>query len=281
MLNKTVRSTFFVIFGVVGMLLLFQHKFIYFPSPYDSTYDRFRIPELIELSYQTGEGKQYAYYIPPASPEKKNPDRLWILFGGNAMLALDWMPFILTHRNQEATGYLLIDYPGYGKNEGIAWPETILESSRLAYQTLFEQYFKTVPEKSTTQVGVLGHSLGAAVALQFATKYPVKQMILTAPFTSLVEMAKLVVGWPLCNLIRKNFDNEATLHSIMNKREPPEITIFHGSKDEIIPVEMGYILYQQFPNKIRYNKIEGGEHNTLYLLAGTKIFREMNRPFPN
>ncbi|GIR89976.1 MAG: hypothetical protein CM15mP88_3450 [Pseudomonadota bacterium] len=61
-------------------------------------------------------------------------------------------------------GFLLIDYPGFGECEGSASPESILASSKAAWEHWQELY----ANQRTPQIGILGHSLGAAAALQLA-----------------------------------------------------------------------------------------------------------------
>jgi len=60
-------------------------------------------------------------------------------------------------------------------------------------------------------VSLLGHSLGAAAALQAGAVIPARQILLIAPFTSMRAMAKRSVGVPLAYLLRHDFDNEARL----------------------------------------------------------------------
>ncbi|PCI29880.1 MAG: hypothetical protein COB67_02930 [SAR324 cluster bacterium] len=258
---------------LIVMLLLFQHKLIYHPRPYDARYESFRPGQVIELQYQTGEGQQHAYYIPPQSGARQLPAQLWILFGGNAMLALDWSDFI---RNYPGTniGFLLIDYPGYGKNQGTAWPDTILESSIGAYQELLA-FLETTAENMTPRLGILGHSLGAGAALQFANQVPARKVILTAPFTSLSAMAKLIVGWPLCNLVQKDFNNEQQLRQLLHQQPLPTITIFHGHQDEIIPIEMGRQLSALSPRQITFIEIFNSDHNSLIFHAQNQIYSSM------
>ena len=64
--------------------------------------------------------------LPP--PGNDSVQRVWVLFGGNAGLALDWLG-LLTQVNSPGVGFLLIDYPGYGACEGSASPETIRSST--------------------------------------------------------------------------------------------------------------------------------------------------------
>jgi pimeloyl-ACP methyl ester carboxylesterase len=85
------------------------------------------------------------------------------------------------------------------------------------------------------------------------------------------------VGIPLAYLLRENFDNEARLGEILRSKRPPDITIVHGDRDEVIPVEMGRALAASHPGAIRYFEIEGGSHNSVVAREELLLYREMRR----
>ena len=85
------------------------------------------------------------------------------------------------------TGYLLIDYPGYGISEGKPNPGSILENSEHALQTLLK---KKSWAADAARPCVLAHSLGGAAALQFAARNYVRKIILVSTFTTMDEMVR-------------------------------------------------------------------------------------------
>ena len=82
----------------------------------------------MELNYETSEGKQLAYYVPPRDESFSGVPRVWVLFPGNASLALDWLKFIALAPERD-DAFLLMDYPGYGGCEGSPSPASIQESA--------------------------------------------------------------------------------------------------------------------------------------------------------
>ena len=62
---------------------------------------------------------------------------------------------------------------------------------------------------------MIGHSLGAAAALDFAEHHPVERIVVIAPFTTLREEAARVVGGPLSHLLTENYDNRSALKKIL------------------------------------------------------------------
>ena len=68
---------------------------------------------LVDVRYDGGKGEQHtARYIKPAEEKEVH---LWVCFGGNAMLSLDFVDFCsMLCRDQRfmRTAFLLVDYPG-------------------------------------------------------------------------------------------------------------------------------------------------------------------------
>jgi uncharacterized protein len=256
---------FLIIVLTVSLWILFkQHSLIYFPRPYDA----FAVQaagSAQEIHYTTGEGKQCAFYFPPPSGI---PARVWICFGGNGSLALDWTGFIQSIPDRNSA-FLLIDYPGYGKCEGKASPASIRESGNTAAAALESRLGQKV------EWNVLGHSLGSAAGLQFAAGRPVERVILVAPFTSMQEMARRTVGWPLSLLLLHQFDNRARLAELAARSDPPEVIIFHGSLDDVIPAAMGSRLAQEFPGMIRFHAVPGAGHNDVLSEAAPEVMQAL------
>ena len=245
----------FLLLGALLMLAFFQHKLIYHPRSYPTGYQPWKTSSLELLRYQTAEGSQTAYYLPP---ENNSVQRVWVLFGGNAGLALDWLG-LLTQVSSAGVGFLLIDYPGYGVCEGSASPETIRSSTREAFQAWQREFgFESQPSWAT-----LGHSLGAAAALQFAEDHPVGRIVLLAPFTSLADMVRHLFGGWLVPLLRHPFENRKPLQMVLERNPTPAILIAHGDRDEVVPVEMGRELAALNPKQIEYLEVPDTGHNDI------------------
>lgn len=258
---------------VTILALLFprmQYRMIYYPRGYSFN----QLPgNIIELQFTTTAGKQSAFYYPPPENTTGNPEKIWFIFGGNATLALDWYDFVKGHPDKKA-GFLLMDYPGYGNSQGKASPKTILQSSEKALETLAVKL--NLPVKTLAKkLHILGHSLGAAAALQFAVLHPAQKLVLVSPFTTMQDMAVLVVGKFLSKMLLQNFDNRARLRELAERSSPPSITIFHGSNDEIIPVSMGRELARLHPNLITYHEIDKAGHNYIFSIAEAQIYEAM------
>jgi pimeloyl-ACP methyl ester carboxylesterase len=249
-----------ILLSLASLLVLFQHRFIYFPLRYStSQLEEAHSAGVQEVKFRTTQGSQVAFYWREDNSGTA-PQNLWLLFGGNGDVALAWINLIRSFPNPRS-GYLLIDYPGYGICEGNPNPETILENSQSALQTLLETEGWKV---SADSLCVLGHSLGGAAAIQFAAKTPVHKIVVVSTFTTMDDMVRAQIRVPLGRLLRHRFDNVASLKAILSQNGGPEIWVFHGQADEIIPPKMGQALASLDPIRIRFSAIAGARHNDVF-----------------
>jgi pimeloyl-ACP methyl ester carboxylesterase len=238
-----------------------QGYLIYHPRPYTPLGLTALPPRLIEIAYDTAEGPQTAFYLPPPESPTSAPRALWVLFHGNASLALEWLAYLPAGHKTPA-GFLFIDYPGYGKCAGRSSRDAIIASFEAALQTLLQRYPAVRPAVEQS-LNVLGYSLGAAVALELATRHPTQHIVLLAPFTSMQDIASHVVVWPITTLLRERFDNIQALTTLAQRPVPPSVTIVHGDADEVVPVAMGRALAQTLPTMITYHELPGATHSLL------------------
>jgi pimeloyl-ACP methyl ester carboxylesterase len=252
-------SAAFLLVGFVALILLFQDRFIYFPTRYSpAQLQAAKIADVQEVKFRTSQGNQTAFFWRNQEADEA-PQNLWLVFGGNGDVALAWMELIRPFAVAQ-TGYLLIDYPGYGVCEGRPNPQTILENSEHALQTLLEE---KAWHRNAESIGVFGHSLGGAAALQFAARNKVRKIVLVSTFTTMDEMVQRQIRFPLGHLLQHRFDNLGCLKSILLQDPVPEICIFHGAIDEVIPSKMGQALAELDPGRIHYCEIPGASHNKI------------------
>jgi uncharacterized protein len=248
--------------GLVSLLVLFQDRLIYFPLRYSTAQlEEARTVGVQEVRFRTSQGSQAAFFWRNEDSDTA-PQNVWLLFGGNGDVALGWMGLVRAFPGPRA-GYLLIDYPGYGSCEGRPNPQTILENSERALQTLLERKGWKLPET----LCVLGHSLGGAAALQFAAKNAVRKILVVSTFTTMDDMVRAQIRIPLGRLLRHRFDNVACLKAILSQKEVPEICILHGQADEIISPKMGRALAQLDPSRIKFAEIPEAGHNDIIQMA--------------
>ncbi len=261
-------ATMLVLLGIVSC----QSKLIYFPRAYEQGFtERWQqVTKGKVLSFQTTQGKQQAYMLVPQS--LKPPERLWLVCGGNGTLAGDWTMW-MRHDAPQEDAYLLIDYPGYGANQGSPTPERIRENIAQAMPLAAKELHWSMEELSK-RARFFGHSLGCAATLQGAEDHGIHRGVLLSPFTSTMDMAKEVTGMSIGFLVVHRFDNKQRISKI-SAYDDAQIKIFHGQVDPIIPFTMSQQLQDIAPQKISLELISNGGHNNLTELASAKIVAAM------
>lgn len=257
--------------GFAAWLFLAQERLIYFPSRYP--------PELVRgaealgfrrLEFTTAQGPQTAFLLPPK--DGGSPSALVVIFSGNGAAALDWTGFALARRDQRAA-VLLADYPGYGLCAGRPDPAAVRESALAALNAAAAALGANAAELEPRLV-CLGHSLGAAAAFDLAAETGARRVVALAPFTSLLDMARLRVGPLLAWLLRHRYDNTAALSRIAARGRTTEIVIFHGADDEIVPPWMGARLAEQARSlglPVTLTSVPGAGHNDLADALGPQL----------
>ena len=260
------------VLGFAALLFFQQHAMIYHPRLYPAGYERLLPPETIVLRYTTSAGKQVAFYVPPRSGEAM-PFRIWVTFSGNASVALDWLD-LATRDASSRDGFLLMDYPGYGASEGHASIANTRESADKAFATLAEQ-LRVPAAELAPRLCVIGLSLGAAAALEFAAGHPSQRAVLIAPFTSLRDMAAQLFARPFGYLLREDYDNRARLAELAARNPAPRVAIFHCTMDTLILPSMGRELAESTPTIAEYFAVEGATHDTVFGAALDEIIAWM------
>lgn len=270
--KRLLRLLAVLILTPVLFLLSCQSRLIYFPNPYQVEHESMLHTAKGErLRFTTSQGSQTAFYIPPRAPASGLPQTVWLCFAGNGSLALDWLP--CTEEWDARFAYVLVDYPSYGECAGTPTPERILENGKAAVEALAKHLHSSQAELQP-HLAVLGHSLGAAAALMTADDLDLRRGVLLSPFTTMTDMGRIVLGWPLCHLNQHRFDNRRTLGHIA-VRAGARIAIFHGTEDEVIPVRMGQELAAAHPQAVAFHAVPGGHHNDLLTLVSPEIGRAM------
>ncbi|CAK0900118.1 unnamed protein product, partial [Prorocentrum cordatum] len=97
----------------VGIIYTVQDSLIYHPLQYEDgpLNEKALLPQFAmkQLRFQTRDGAQAAVLLqaPGAAPR-----RVYAVFGGNAMVARDWLRILTRMSWQRDVAFLLVDYPG-------------------------------------------------------------------------------------------------------------------------------------------------------------------------
>jgi uncharacterized protein len=242
-----------------GLLLLFETRFIYFPSRgYDAT------PSALGLAHEdvwlTAEDgvRIHGWYLPV-------PRARWVTLvsHGNAGNISHRLDRVLLLQERLRSSVFLYDYRGYGASEGSPDETGTYRDARAAYRYLVEE--KRV---KTDELVLFGESLGSAVSLELALTHPAAALVLEAPFTSVRDMARTTILAPLAPFVRTRYDS---LERIPRLRMP--LLVVQGDRDEIVPPAQGRRLFDAAPEPKRYFAIPGAGHNDTYVVGGAAYWR--------
>lgn len=268
MIRRAYRSALFVVLrlGLVllalgGLLLLFEKRLIYFPArAHDVT------PNALGLRFEdvtlvTEDGvRLHAWYLPVKGA------RFTVLVshgnGGNMSHRLDRTLLI---QSRLGASVLLYDYRGYGRSEGSPDEGGTYRDARAAYRWLVEE--RKVP---SDRLVLFGESLGSAVALDLAIERPAAALVLEAPFTSVPDVARGTVFFPLAPFVRTRYDNLAKVGRL---RLP--LLVLHGDRDGVVPFALGRRLFEAAPEPKRFFAIAGGDHNDAYVVGGDAYWKAL------
>ncbi len=249
-----------IVLTPLGLLAACQSRLIYFPRPYPAGHPSTWAEENGGriLSYETSQGTQRAFL----QGNLAQPRNLWLVVGGNATLALEWSAWLARNGPAE-DAWLLVDFPGYGANEGEPNPERIRQSLQTVLPAAMGE-FGWSADRDAERLRFFGHSLGAAACLIAASDFDIRRGVMLAPFTSTMDMGRAITGLPVGFVVRHRFDNVERLEEITS-RGPAEVVILHGDRDRAIPIRMSRQLAAEFPRSVSLLEIPGANHDNVPL----------------
>lgn len=169
-------------------------------------------------------------------PADRAAPLMYLVFLGNASTAMDAIDEFEALANATGVGFFMVDYRGYGFNDGAPTEAGMTADALGAYDTLAaDGWF-------ARGAGVIGVSIGGGAAFAVADMRPVDRLMTIATFTSLDPIARSVVGWPLCLISRNHWPNDERLARILARpaeERPAGIVLFHDLEDEVVPFSHG------------------------------------------
>ncbi len=216
------------------------------------------------VRYGTADGLRLAgAFFPPPSAESD----VFLYFHGNAEAAAQNLP-LAESLHAHGLGVFLAEYRGYGGLQGSPSEDGLYADGEAALSELGRSGV------GAEHVVLVGRSLGSGVAVELATRRRVAALVLVSAYTSIVDMGRLVAG-PLAPLVvRDRFDSLSKIG-----RVSAPIVLVHGSRDDVVPVEMGRRLADARPDA-RWVEVPGATHNDVPGLAGL-LAREIDGLLPN
>jgi len=223
-------------------IYLLQEHLIFHPQPM-AEMTRARLAERAESHFiDAVDGTRLHAWHLKGSP-------LVIYFGGNAE-EVSWM-LGPAARGAPGTGWLLVDYRGYGSSAGQPSEEALAADAVRWYD-----YAKG--KLGAQRVVLFGRSLGSGVAVHLAAARAVDGVILVTPYDSLTSVARhhypyLPVSW----MLKHPFDSVGRAPAIA-----VPLLCLVAERDEVIPVVHSKRLYDAWKGPKRWVELRGAGHNS-------------------
>ncbi|MBR1825929.1 MAG: alpha/beta fold hydrolase [Alphaproteobacteria bacterium] len=191
-----------------------------------------------------------------AEGDKNKPAVLF--FHGNAF-QLSAYAELLHSFTERGYAVLMMEYRNFGNTQGKTLQKDIFSDAAETFDWLKTQNY---PE-----IIVYGYSYGTSVASGLTSLRPIDKLILTAPFSSLLTLVK-EKPVPFAGLVLK--DRYPSEDFLRNYHNP--LLIIHGTKDRLIPIHHGQIMYNAAASTDKtFVPLEGVSHKPIY-------FEKLNQP---
>ncbi len=265
--------------GACVFLFVAQGKFIFFPTRAIET-----TPKDFQLQYQdvvlpissTNGAVEtvHGWWIPASKISHNNTEleKVVLYLHGNGLN----VGANVEHANRFhrlGLSVFLIDYRGYGKSQGEFPTESqVYEDAELAWNYLVKQ--RGINPK---QIYIYGHSLGGAIAIDLAVRYPqAAGLIVEGSFTSARAMVDFQSGvyrmFPIDLLLTQRFDSLAKV----DRLQMPVLFI-HGTADTVVPVEMSKKLFDSAPELKQLYIVRDAGHNNVAEFAGNQYLERVSQ----
>ncbi len=151
------------------------------------------------------------------------------------------------------------DYRGYGKSGGEIESEAQLQHDVQQVYDFLKQHY---PEE---KIVVAGYSLGSGMASYLAANNRPQQLVLIAPYLSMVDLKDRLVPFLPDFLLKYPLRSADYLQQV----EVP-VTMFHGTRDDVIPFESSEKLQALQPDRFRLISMNEGHRGVIF----SQVFRQ-------
>jgi thioredoxin len=267
--------------GLVVLLLMFENKLIFFPSCYPEgrwEVDKISPPDdqifpLVEDCWlaTTDHVRIHGWYCSPqvrsaGAVSPIDAQGILLFCHGNAGNITDRYEFIQM-LVQLRVNLLIFDYRGYGKSEGSPSEEGVYKDARAAWDYLTE-----TRGLSAGKIILFGESLGGAVAIDLARQVEPGGLIVQSSFTSIGDMASLLMPGVPRFLLRTTMDSLSKIPNV----SCPKLFV-HSKTDEVVPFSLGRRLFEAARYPKQFYEVQNAGHNDTHIAGGQAYLKVLGQ----
>ncbi len=239
-----------IIYCSVGIALYYlQETILFHPKPLPYTYSfAFNYPfKEVNIDINKNETLNMVEFFPSDSVRKG----VVLYFHGNRENINHYAEFV-TNFTKHGFEVWMPDYPGFGKSTGELTEKKLYQLAELTYKLARTKY-------TADSIIIYGKSLGTGIAAQLAAGRDCKRLILETPYYSIPDLFSVYA--PIYPTRSMSHFKLPTGEYLRNVTAP--ITIFHGTKDGVVPYGHASKLREVLKTSDEFITIENGTHNNL------------------
>jgi fermentation-respiration switch protein FrsA (DUF1100 family) len=239
--------------GFAALMYVVQRSLMYFPETVRTAPAAAGLPQAQEVVLDTTDGEKVIVWH--VAPRGEQPVVLYFHGnGGSLRLRVDRFQRIAA----AGVGLVALSYRGYGGSSGKPTEQGLINDARAAYAFAAERY---------PRIALWGESLGTGVAVALAAEKPVTRMVLDAPYTSALDLARANHWYlPVRLLMKDQFRSDERI-----ARVKAPVLIMHGEVDQIIPIAYGERLFAMIQGPKQFARFPGGYHVDLDRHGGAEV----------
>lgn len=219
-----------------------------------------------DVWFEAADGvKLHGWFVPAPPGSEQEACLLW--FHGNAGNISHRLENLALLHQRVGCAVFIFDYREYGQSGGAVSKAGTFLDAEAAYEATTGRL-----EVDPSRLVLFGRSLGTALAVHLAVRWPCAGAVLEAAFTSTADMQSLYGAFlPPSRPGAVVYDSIGQID-----RVAVPLLFIHGSRDFVIPPQMGQILFERATSPKRFYLVEGAEHNDTYWTGGEAYFKAIS-----
>ncbi|MDB5839664.1 MAG: alpha/beta hydrolase [Herminiimonas sp.] len=194
------------------------------------------------------------------TPNIPRPKGAVIYFGGRSE-EVSWVARDAGKMFPDMT-VLAMNYRGYGDSHGSPGERQMIEDGKF----LFDWLVSSRNHADSTQIGVVGRSLGSGVAVQLAVQRPVAALVLITPYDSILAVARRRFrAMPVGLMLKHRFESV----KFAEKVSVP-VLVLRAAADDVVPHLHTDLLVSKFSGDVLDETIHESDHCNIPYLPETQ-----------